>query len=119
MYENLFLHDESPRKVARLFWFFMKQLRQSHPNIPFMWVEITPTKSRWKQWPEIKTLNEKIKAYCAKTPNLHFVETAEAFLTKEGLPRTELFVADQLHLNPQGYALWSSLIKKEIEQHLD
>lgn len=111
--------DESPRKVARLFRFFLKQLRQTHPNIPFLWVEITPTKSRWKQWPEIKTVNEKIKAYCAKTPNLHFVETAEAFLTKEGLPRTELFVADQLHLNPQGYALWSSLIKKEIEQHLN
>lgn len=111
--------DESSAKVKRLFKFFLKQIRAQHPAIPVLWVEITPTKSRWKQWPEIKKVNRKIKDYCAKTPKLHFVETAEAFLTKAGLPRTELFVADQLHLNPQGYALWSSLIKKEIEQHLD
>ncbi len=111
--------DDSPRKVKRLFRFFIKQVRQKHPNTPFLWVEITPTKSRWKQWPEIKKVNQKIKHYCAKTPNLYFVETAQAFLTKEGLPKTALFVEDQLHLNPQGYAQWSSIIKKAIETHLD
>lgn len=84
-----------------------------------MWIEITPTKSRWAQWEEIETVNQKIKAYCDKTPNLYFVDTAEAFLTKECLPRTDLFVEDQLHLNPQGYALWSSIIRKEIESRLD
>ena len=111
--------DESPAKVKRLFKFFLKQIRARHPETPFLWVEITPTKSRWAQWEEIKVVNQKIKAYCEKTPHLYFVETADAFLTKEGLPRTELFIEDQLHLNPQGYNLWSSIIKKEIEQHLD
>ena len=111
--------DESPAKVKRLFKFFLKQIRARHPKTPFLWVEITPTKSRWAQWEDIKKANQKIKAFCDKTPNLYFVETADTFLTKEGLPRTELFVADQLHLNPQGYALWSSIIRKEIESRLD
>lgn len=111
--------DESPAKVKRLFKFFLKQIRARHPETPFLWVEITPTKNRWAQWEEIKLVNQKIKAYCDKTPHLYFVETADAFLTQEGLPRTELFIEDQLHLNSQGYALWSSIIKKEIEQHLD
>ena len=111
--------DESPAKVKRLFKFFIKQISARHPETPFLWVEITPTKSRWAQWEEIKVVNQKIKAYCEKTPHLYFVETADAFLTKEGLPRTELFIEDQLHLNPQGYNLWSSIIKKEIKQHLD
>ena len=51
-----------------------------------------------------------------KTDNLYFVQTANAFLTAEGLPRTELFVEDQLHLNciamPQVVS-----IKLEIENH--
>ena len=111
--------DESPAKVKRLFKFFLKQIRKQHPETPFLWVEITPTKSRWAQWKDIQKVNQKIKAYCDKTPNLYFVETADAFLTKEGLPRTDLFVVDQLHLNPQGYALWSSIIRKEIEFRLD
>ena len=111
--------DESPAKVKRLFKFFLKQIRKQHPETPFLWVEITPTKSRWAQWKDIQKVNQKIKAYCDKTPNLYFVETADAFLTKEGLPRTDLFVVDQLHLNPQGYALWSSIIRKQIESRLD
>ena len=111
--------DESPAKVKRLFKFFLKQIRKRHPSTPFLWVEITPTKSRWAQWEDIQKVNQKIKAYCDKTPNVYFIETTEAFLTKEGLPRTDLFVADQLHLNPQGYALWSSIIRKQIESHLD
>ena len=111
--------DESPAKVKRLFKFFLKQIRKQNPETPFLWVEITPTKSRWAQWKDIQKVNQKIKAYCDKTPNLYFVETADAFLTKEGLPRTDLFVVDQLHLNPQGYALWSSIIRKQIESRLD
>lgn len=111
--------DESPRKVKRLFKFFVDQIRKKHPTIPFLWVEITPTKNRWAQWKQIERLNKKIKTYCEKTDNLYFVATTEAFLNAKGLPKTELFVEDQLHLNAEGYALWSSIIRKEIETKLD
>lgn len=111
--------DERPQRIKRLFKYFLKQVRERHPKTPFLWVEITPTQSRWAQWKAIKKVNKKIKVYCDKTDNLYFVQTADAFLTAEGLPRTELFVEDQLHLNQQGYALWSRLIKQEIEKHLD
>ena len=107
--------DERPQRVKRLFKYFVKQVRKRYPKTPFLWVEITPTQSRWAQWKAIQKVNQKIKDYCEKKANLYFVETATAFLTAEGLPRTELFVEDQLHLNQQGYALWSRLIKQEIE----
>ena len=111
--------DEKPAKVKRLFKFFLKQLRERQPNVPFLWVEITPTKSRWKQWDAIAKVNKKIKAYCERTPNLYFVETAKSFLNKKGRPKTELFIEDQLHLNEAGYVVWSTLIRNEIEQHLN
>ena len=111
--------DESSQRVKRLFKYFVKQVRERYPDVPFLWVEITPTKSRWAQWNEIQRLNKKVKAYCEKTDHLYFVETAEAFLNAEGFPKTELFVEDQLHLNPQGYVLWSTIIKKEIEKRLN
>ena len=111
--------DESPQRVKRLFKYFIKQVRKRQPNVPFLWIEITPTQSRWAQWEDIQKVNKKIKAYCAKTPQLYFVETAPAFLTQEGKPRTELFEEDQLHLNAAGYTLWNSIIKAEIEKRLD
>jgi lysophospholipase L1-like esterase len=35
-------------------------------------------------------------------------------LTAEGLPRKELFIEDQLHMNKLGYAIW----QKEIMPYL-
>ena len=32
-------------------------------------------------------------------------------LSEKGLPRTELFAFDGLHLNARGYALWASILK--------
>ena len=74
--------DETPKRVKRLFKYFLKQVRERQPNVPFLWIEITPTQSRWAQWEDIQKVNKKIKAYCAKTPQLYFVETAPAFLTQ-------------------------------------
>lgn len=111
--------DERPQRVKRLFKFFINQVRERNPNVPLLWIEITPTQSRWEQWEKIQSVNNKIKSFCDKTANLYFVETASAFLDDQGRPRTELFVEDQLHLNPDGYAVWSQIIRKEIEKHLN
>jgi lysophospholipase L1-like esterase len=35
-------------------------------------------------------------------------------LDKDGKPRKELFLDDDLHMNPKGYAIW----KDEIEPYL-
>ena len=39
------LDDESPQRVKRLFKYFVKQVRERYPDVPFLWVEITPTKA--------------------------------------------------------------------------
>jgi len=54
--------DESPQRVKRLFKYFLKQVRERQPNVPFLWIEITPTQSRWAQWEDIQKVNKKIKA---------------------------------------------------------
>jgi lysophospholipase L1-like esterase len=77
-------------------------------------IEITPTSSRWKQWNDIQKVNELLKEYCTTKEDLYFVETAAAFLNKEGKPKDELFISDRLHLNSEGYVLWNQLIKKRL-----
>ncbi len=81
-----------------------------------MQIAITPTKSRWKVWPEIKEVNSLIKAYCEKTENLYFIDTVPEFLDENGQPKPEWFVEDQLHLNAKGYEMWNRIIKGEIEK---
>jgi lysophospholipase L1-like esterase len=108
--------DKSPQEVASLFRNVIKTIRKSHPETPVFWIEITPTASRWKVWPEVQKTNSLIKNICDSQKNLFFIKTDFAFLNENGLPKEELFREDKLHLNEKGYAVWTELIKKELEK---
>ncbi|MCJ7447889.1 MAG: GDSL-type esterase/lipase family protein [Bacteroidales bacterium] len=111
--------DKSPEEVKRLFLSVLKTIRRSHPDVPVLWIGVTPTSSRWKAWPEISKANDLISEACQNRRNTYFIRTDYAFLNGNGQPRDELFVADKLHLNREGYKLWTQIIKPEIEKVLN
>jgi hypothetical protein len=110
--------DKSPEEVATLFRNVLRTIRKLHPATPVFWIEITPTVSRWKVWPEIQKANSLIKKICDNQKNIYFISTYYAFLTEKGLPNDELFRDDKLHLTEKGYAVWTEIIKKELNQDL-
>jgi lysophospholipase L1-like esterase len=108
--------DKSPRQVARLFKNLEKVIRKEFPEVPVFWIGITPTTSRWTVWPQIREANNLIRAYCERTGDTYFIATESFFLNDRGTPRDELFLPDLLHLNTDGYKVWSGIIKKEIDR---
>ena len=44
----------------------------------------------------------------------NYIKEVETFL-KPHLPKKELFRSDKLHLNKEGYTLWNSLIRPQVE----
>ena len=110
--------DKSPEEVTKLFMNVVKTFRKNHPGAPVFWIQITPTTSRWKAWPKIKEANELIRLTCEKGKNLYFIRTEKAFLNEKGMPRDEYFVEDKLHLNQDGYRIWTEIIKKELDKVL-
>jgi GDSL-like Lipase/Acylhydrolase family len=108
--------DKSPKEVAGLFRNVLKTIRKTHPETPVFWVAITPTASRWNVWPEIEKANNLIRDYCDNQNNTYFIRTDFAFLNESGQPRDELFRDDRLHLNEKGYAVWTEIIKKELNK---
>ena len=106
--------DKSPREVATLFKYVLKKIRESHPDTPVFWIEVTPTSSRWTIWPEIQESTKLIRQVCEANNNTYSIKTDFAFLNESGKPRDELFVGDKLHLNEKGYAIWNDLIKREL-----
>jgi len=110
--------DKSPEEVKELFRYIHHRFRKYNHGAPVFYIEITPTWRRWKAWPEIKSCNETIKKWCESKPNTFFIETASAFLDKDGKPRQEFFRADSLHLNSEGYKVWNRIITGEVESVL-
>lgn len=108
--------DKTPQEVSSLFRNILKTIRNEHPVTPVFWIQITPTESRWKVWSLIQDANALIKKVCEKNKNTYFITTSYAFLNEKGLPKEELFRADKLHLSEMGYAVWSEIIRKELDK---
>jgi len=112
-------NDKTPREVLRLFKNVVKTIQNKFPETPLFWVSITPTASRWAAWPQIKEANRLISEFCTRTRNLYFIDTEQHFLDQNGLPRNELFTHDKLHLNDEGYKVWTAIIKTELNSILE
>jgi hypothetical protein len=110
--------DKSPLEVSKLFRQTLYVIRRNFRETPVFWISITPTPARWHVWPEIKEANEMIKEICQNHRFTYYINTEPAFLSSSGLPRNELFVEDRLHLNDQGYAIWSRIIKDNLDKVL-
>ena len=106
--------DLSPHEVKRLFRYNYKLIRCIHKQTPIFLIETTPTPKRWKVWNKILQANKKLERFCKQVPNLYFISTRDKFIGADGLPIQSLFLNDELHLNVDGYKLWSSVIKSKL-----
>jgi GDSL-like Lipase/Acylhydrolase family len=110
--------DKSPEEIVRLFSIVVAESKRHRPEAPIFLLAITPTRARWKAWPQVQRANEALQKYCDADPQLHFVATADKYLNNEGLPRVELYNKDLLHLNEAGYKLWASILRTHLESVL-
>lgn len=111
-------NDKSPEEVLSLYKNVIKTIRKKQAETPVFWIAITPTSSRWRVWPEIQKANNLIQEYCESADNLYFIKTDFAFLGENGRPINEFFRDDLLHLNADGYAVWTEIITNELNRVL-
>ena len=77
----------------------------SIPEVPIAYIALSPSPSRWNEHEAGDKLNSLIEGYTKTQKNLLFVDESKISLAANGKPRSELFVADQLHFNEKGYKL--------------
>jgi hypothetical protein len=110
--------DKSPEEVVKLMRNIVRTVRKKYEDQPIFVLGITPTKSRWGVWPTVKQTNKLLKESCDNLHNTYFIETAAAYLNKDGEPSIDLFQSDQLHQNHEGYIIWGDLVKKKLDEVL-
>ncbi|HEY3779437.1 MAG TPA: SGNH/GDSL hydrolase family protein [Fimbriimonadaceae bacterium] len=85
---------------------FVAKVRAKLPETKIIYISISPAPSRWVHIDDMKKANRLIKDFSHHGHNLLFMDVFDQMLTPTGGPRPELFVEDQLHMNPMGYAIW-------------
>jgi lysophospholipase L1-like esterase len=86
--------------------------------IPFGFASVKPSPARYSIIDRIRRLNDLVRGDIESRPSGYYVDVFSAMLDQSGKPRTELFLADGLHLNREGYHLWGRLLQPYRHQIL-
>lgn len=105
----------TPKQVADDFRQLSDKLRESLPECRLICLAIKPSRERWSMYPAMQDANRRLEAICREHPHGKFLDVGPEMLGSDGLPRTELLQDDGLHLNEQGYELWSQKLRPLLE----
>lgn len=89
---------------------FYTKIRARFPKAEVDYISIKYSPSREKLWPQMKEANEKIAAFMKKQPRSRFIDITKVMQDSNGNIRKDLFVEDMLHMTPEGYRLWTSVM---------
>ena len=108
--ENDIEVGQSPENVLADFKAFVDFRDRELPGVPIIYISMKPSILRWTKWPLMKRANELIKVESDERKRVTFVDISAAMLAADGKPRPELFLADGLHMNSAGYAVWREIL---------
>lgn len=91
-----------------------RMIRSQQNNVPILFISLKPSNNRLIHLARFKEANEKIRQFLQQQPNSQFVDMWPLMLDDKGLPDSDLFLDDGLHMNAKGYALWAQELKKYL-----
>jgi lysophospholipase L1-like esterase len=97
--------------VAIQFERFTRAVHAKLPQTRILLIAVKPSLLRWTQIDRMRMANTIMRAYCERDDRLAFIDFDTLMLGWDEKPRRELFVEDGLHLSPQGYQLWSAVLR--------
>lgn len=88
------------------------------PKTRIIVVSAKPSPARLEFAPKFKELNNLIETETKKDQRLMFVDVWSSMLDAGGEPKKEIFQADRLHINAEGYRLWRETLLPHIKRHI-
>jgi lysophospholipase L1-like esterase len=95
---------------------FVKTVHDALPDTRIAYISIAPNPARWAQVDRVRAANSLIEAHTRTDARLAFIDVFPKMLGKDGQPRPEIYVADRLHMNPKGYAIWREIVGPVLDR---
>jgi lysophospholipase L1-like esterase len=109
---------KTPQNVAQDVQRFVQLV---HAKLPQTWVfvvSIKPSIARWKRWPEMHEANQLVQDFLRTQDRAGYIDVATPMLDKDGRPSPDLFISDGLHPSAKCYAMWTSIIRPILLEHV-
>ncbi len=115
--ENDIAEDQTPTSIQADFQQFISITRRFFPSLPIVFISIKPSPSRLNQLIQQNITNHLIQENIKYLNNIYYIDIFNEMLTTDGKPRSELFLSDDLHMNEQGYAIWTRAIQHYLHMN--
>jgi lysophospholipase L1-like esterase len=89
-------------------------LARELPQARLYLLAVKPSPARRRRWALALRLNALLESFAQADSRRRWVDVATPAVGACGRRRTDLYLADGLHLSPRGYALWASLLRPRL-----
>lgn len=101
--------------VARVRELFA-MIRRNLPGAGIAYISVKPSPSRARLMAKEEVANRAIANFIASQKNAAFIDVYHAMLEADGRPMPAIFLADSLHMNEKGYAIWQKVIAPYLKK---
>ncbi|MEI7035193.1 SGNH/GDSL hydrolase family protein [Fulvimonas yonginensis] len=101
----------TPQQVRDAFAAFVRRARALDPGVPVAFVAIKPSVARQALLPRIRRANALVRDYARGQHGVAYLDVFTPMLGRDGQPQSKWFGPDGLHMNRQGYALWTGIVQ--------
>jgi lysophospholipase L1-like esterase len=95
---------------------FVRAVQTRLPETRILYIGIKPSPLRWLQVDRMRLANHVIRTICERDDRLAFLDFDNLMLGWDEKPRRDLYAEDGLHLSPQGYQLWTAVLRPYLVQ---
>lgn len=102
---------QPPEKVIAAFQAFATKVRARLPAAEIAYISSAGNPARWAQVEKVRAVNAAIETFIKGQPRMKFINVFPRMLGDDGLPRPEIFSPDRLHMNAEGYQIWTEIVR--------
>ncbi len=112
--ENDLNAGKRPGEVAADFQEFVDRVQTELPGTGIAFISMKPSPSRRHLLDAKREGNQLIREFIEERDSLSYINVFDDMLDGKSEPRAELFGDDDLHMNEQGYRLWTEIIRPHL-----
>jgi lysophospholipase L1-like esterase len=95
---------------------FAAKVHQKLPKTHIAYISVAPNPARWHQIERVRTANGLVQGYARTDSRLSFINVYPHMLGPDGAPKPDIFLADKLHMNEHGYAIWKEVVRDHLRE---
>jgi lysophospholipase L1-like esterase len=95
---------------------FVVRVSTALPETRIVFVSINRAPEKQDLWRIVDAVNHLVEVYAGETKHLQYVDVNPVLFNRDGTPRSELYLSDQLHFRPAAYEELTRVLKPVLTQ---